>query len=188
MPCSGVTLKGEVTWALPPPVSAGAGDAAGPITATVPAPFADSGSVPPVFFSSTVPASATAVETAWCWSGHNGAGRSGWRVVELVELEHLGQDPGHHIVQRGLGYLAGLHCRLKRRAVELGGGHLLVHARRAAIRQLADLRRRLEAVASRWPSHSPTLERAETCFVAAADCFTEAEQALDEARGRPRPG
>ncbi len=53
MPCSGVTLKVEVTYALPPPVSVGAAaDAAGPIR------------VPPSFFSSTVPASATAVETA----------------------------------------------------------------------------------------------------------------------------
>ena len=66
MPCSGVTVSGEVTYALPPPVSTGEGEAAVPITATVPAPFAASGRVPPVFFSSTVPASATAVETAWC--------------------------------------------------------------------------------------------------------------------------
>src|SRR3984957_4248460 len=65
MPCSGVTLKVEVTWALPPPVSVGAAEAAGPITATVPAPFAAKGRVPPEFFSSTVPASATEVETAW---------------------------------------------------------------------------------------------------------------------------
>ena len=65
MPCSGVTLKVEVTWALPPPVSVGAAEAAGPITATVPAPVAASGRVPPEFFSSTVPASATEVETAW---------------------------------------------------------------------------------------------------------------------------
>jgi hypothetical protein len=46
-------------------VSVGAAEAAGPITATVPAPFAASGKVPPSFLSSTVPASATAVETAW---------------------------------------------------------------------------------------------------------------------------
>jgi hypothetical protein len=41
-------------------------DAAGPITATVPPPDAFSGRVLPLFFSSTVPASATEVETAWC--------------------------------------------------------------------------------------------------------------------------
>src|ERR1035438_4252656 len=66
MPCSGVTLKVEVTRALPPPVYIGEADAAGPITATEPPPDALRGSVAPLFFSSTVPASATAAETAWC--------------------------------------------------------------------------------------------------------------------------
>src|SRR5580692_5567043 len=68
MPCSGVTLNVEVTYALPPPVSTGAAEAAGPITATLPAPFAASGRVLPLFFSSTVPSSATSVDTAW-WAG-----------------------------------------------------------------------------------------------------------------------
>ncbi len=44
----------------------GAAEAAGPITATDPPPAAFRGSVPPLFFSSTVPASATAAEVAWC--------------------------------------------------------------------------------------------------------------------------
>ena len=64
MPWIGVTLKGEVTYALPPPVSVGEADAAGPITATEPAPDGCSGSVARWFFRSTVPASATVVETA----------------------------------------------------------------------------------------------------------------------------
>ena len=46
----------------------GEAEAAGPITATDPPPAAFSGSVPPLFFSSTVPASATAAEVAW-WAG-----------------------------------------------------------------------------------------------------------------------
>jgi hypothetical protein len=63
-----VTLNGAVTKALPPPVGAGAADAAGPITATVPACAAGSGRTPPSFFSSTVPSSATRAATAW-WAG-----------------------------------------------------------------------------------------------------------------------
>jgi hypothetical protein len=65
-PCSGVTLNVEVTYALPPPVYCGCAEAAGPITATEPPPDDFSGSVPRPFFSSTVPASATAADTAWC--------------------------------------------------------------------------------------------------------------------------
>src|SRR5262249_40688930 len=61
----GVRLNGAVTNALPPPVSLVAAEAAGPITATVPPWLADSGRVP-LFFSSTVPSSATWVATAWC--------------------------------------------------------------------------------------------------------------------------
>ena len=64
MPCNGVTLKVEVTYALPPPVSVGEAEAAGPITAIGLLPVERSGSVWRSFLSSTVPASATAVETA----------------------------------------------------------------------------------------------------------------------------
>ena len=65
IPCSGATLNVEVTYALPPPVSVGMADAAGPITAIVPPPLARTGRVLRLFLSSTVPASATVVETAW---------------------------------------------------------------------------------------------------------------------------
>ena len=68
MPCSGVTWNVDVTYALPPPVSTGSAEAAGPITATLPPPSAASGSVPPLFFSSTVPSCATSADTAW-WAG-----------------------------------------------------------------------------------------------------------------------
>ncbi len=60
-------------------MSAGAAEAAGPITATVPPPSAGSGRVPPLFFSSTVPDSATAAETAR-WAG----------VVTVAPVELLG--------------------------------------------------------------------------------------------------
>jgi len=63
-PCSGVTVNAGVTKELPPPLSAGAAAAAGPMTAIGPALAAGSGSVPPLFFSSTVPSSATVVATA----------------------------------------------------------------------------------------------------------------------------
>src|SRR6202035_4582378 len=49
--------------------------------------------------------------------GDGRAGRPGRRVVELVELEHLGQDAADHAVERGRGALPGLHGRLQRRPV-----------------------------------------------------------------------
>src|ERR1700729_4627416 len=65
MPGSGVTLDGAVTNALPPPVSVGDAEAAGPITATEPPPCGCSGRVLPLFLGRTVPVLATLVPIAW---------------------------------------------------------------------------------------------------------------------------
>ena len=94
MPCSGVTVPLELTDALPPPAVCGLVEASAPITA-IELSAAVSGSTPPLFFSSTVPSSASCSASAWsaalvavC------AGRSGGRLVEQAEGEHLGQHAG----------------------------------------------------------------------------------------------
>ncbi len=55
-------------------------------------------------------------------------------------------------------------------------------ARREAIRQLDDLRRRLAAAEDALAEARATTKRAEIEFDAASDRFTEAENALDAAR------
>ena len=54
--------------------------------------------------------------------------------------------------------------------------------RREAIRQLAGLRRRLEAAEGALADDLAAMKRAETVFDAASDRFDAAEHALDEAR------
>ncbi len=64
MPCSGVTVPLELTFALPPPAVSGLVEASAPITAIE---LSDevSGRTLPLFFSSTVPSSANVVASAW---------------------------------------------------------------------------------------------------------------------------
>ncbi|MGN6174628.1 MAG: hypothetical protein ACTHPS_17040 [Streptosporangiaceae bacterium] len=54
--------------------------------------------------------------------------------------------------------------------------------RREAIRQLADLRRRLDAAEHALAEAQTEQKRAETAFDAASDRFTEIEHSLDAAR------
>jgi predicted nucleic acid-binding Zn-ribbon protein len=61
-------------------------------------------------------------------------------------------------------------------------------ARREAIRQLDDLRRRLAAAEDALAEARATTKRAEIEFDAASDRFTEAENALDAARAERAPG
>ena len=117
IPCSGVTLNGAVTWALPPPLSVGAAEAEGPITATAPAPDAGSGSIPPVSFSSTMPGLGhVGGDLLMCPGSRHGA-RGALRLVEFTEPEHLGEDPGHHLAERRDRDLARTHGRGQRGAV-----------------------------------------------------------------------
>src|ERR1700676_14743 len=79
MPCSGVTVPLELTPALPPPAVSGLDDASAPMTAMD---FVDagSGSTLPLFFSSTVPSSASCSASETCadvvavWAGDPAGG------------------------------------------------------------------------------------------------------------------
>ena len=75
MPCSGLTTYGAVTPALPPPADMGLVVPSAPMTAIeeVPEP---SGSVPPSFFSRTVPCSAAVRARSAC----------AWSVTTVFEL------------------------------------------------------------------------------------------------------
>ena len=81
-------------------------------------PAEDSGSTPPSFLSSVVPASATFVVTATCAGVVTvSVGRPGARLAEQVEPEHLGEDPLHHRVQHADRDGPVLDGGLQRRAV-----------------------------------------------------------------------
>ena len=84
MPCSGVTVPGEVTVALPAPTVAVAVDAAGPITAIEPLPA--SGSTWSVFLSSTVLSSATVRATRA--SAALATSRCGWVAGSSVNIRN----------------------------------------------------------------------------------------------------
>src|SRR5258707_10535895 len=64
MPCSGVTVPLELTSALPPPAVCGLDEASAPITA-IELSEEPRGRTWPLFFSSTVPSSASAAAGAW---------------------------------------------------------------------------------------------------------------------------
>src|SRR5882757_4734608 len=65
MPCSGVTVPLDDTPALPPPAVSGLDEASAPMTA-IDESDDDSGSTPPLFFSSTAPSSASCSASATC--------------------------------------------------------------------------------------------------------------------------
>ena len=65
MPASGVTVPLDVTPALPPPAVSGLDEASAPMTAIFVSED-DSGSTPPLFFSSTVPSSASCRASVTC--------------------------------------------------------------------------------------------------------------------------
>ena len=128
MPVSGVTVPLELTPALPPPSDCTLVEASAPMTA-IECVDDVSGSRPALFFSSTVPSSASCRADGDVRGRRRGLGRRpDRRLVEHAEREQLGQDPADAMPSSvALRDLTGRDRAGQRAAVEaVVAGHVLV--------------------------------------------------------------